>query len=246
MLLRFLFSLIAALSMTSFQVYAQDAQGLVEPKMTYDLRFGVPGVVRSVGVEAGNVVLPGTLLVELDPAYYEAHKMAMSKDNDLAEAQFEEAKRAFERDQVLFDEGSMSVVELELSRLNLLKAEAGFEKSNAALVAAGSRLKQSRLYAPVAGKVVRINAFTSQSILADGDGVPSVVFSSSQRVVRFVVDRTQQVPAMGDSVTIGQEESSDLEGTVTHIDFTHSTQLIITIEAKGDLPAVGTAVSVSY
>ena len=245
MLFRFIFSALISLVLISDQVFAQEARGHVEPEMTYELRFGVSGVVKSVGVKTGNVVLPGTLLVELDPAYYQAHKTAMDKDNESSLAQYEESKRAFERDEVLFDEGSMSVVELELSRLNLLKAEANYEKSKAAQVAAGSRLKQSRLYAPVAGKVIRVNAFPGQSILADGDGVPSIVFASSQRVVRLVADRAQKLPVTGAEVSVNIDGVSN-KGVVTLVDLSSDTNASVTIDVEGELPAPGTEVVVSY
>ena len=248
MSLRFIFTLfmaLSALSIGSGQVVAQELRGHVEPEVTYELRFGVAGVVKSVAVQAGNVVLPGTLLIALDPAYYQAHKTAMDKDHELMAAQLEEASRAFERDQVLFDEGSMSVVELELSRLAFLKAEASHEKSKAAQVAAGSRLKQSRLYAPVAGKVVQVNAYPGQSVWADGDGNPSLVFASSQRVVRVVSDRAQNIPIVGAEVDMDLNGESR-KGMIGHIDFSSGEAVTVTIQVEGDLPAVGTEIAVSF
>ena len=180
-----LFGVVLLLLNTAWNAaHAESVTGTVEFAEIYHLDVGVSGEVASVSVRPGDRVLAGTLLMALDDTVLSAELEAAAAEAAWREAHLQEAIRSWERDNALYEEGSLSTVELDLSRIARLHAETEYQHSLARRAASQSRLNRSRLTAPVAGMVLERNVNPAERINIDVFAGPALVFASSERVVR--------------------------------------------------------------
>lgn len=113
--------------------------GEVKAWKTANISFNVPGKIDRFYFDEGHKVKKGDLLAKLEQDDYR-----IVRDQSLA--QFEKAKRDFERNQRLWKEGSM--------REQLVQdAHTAFKAARAALDAAELNLKHCHLYAPFSGHI---------------------------------------------------------------------------------------------
>ena len=227
--------------------YAELLMGQVVPASIYQLDPGVSGKVKSVSVRVGERVLSGTLLLELESGYFAARLKAATAEVNYRKAEMEEASRSFERDSELFEEGSLSAVELEQRKILLLGATAAYQHSVAEQAGFNSKLDATRVFAPVAGKLIEKNVDPGQWINVNDSRKPSMVFVSSEPLVQALVS-TAQVAALapGDSLEISFEGGST-KGILTAIDtVTTPGKLLLTVRNQGSLPPVGHAVELGY
>lgn len=115
--------------------------GRVEPARTVDIAFQVPGQIFSLDVEAGDRILAGDVIAELDKADFE---LAV----DRAQASYDLANSELERAASLAERGVAADARLETAR-------AQFSQANVALREAKRRLSQTRIVAPFDAIVAR-------------------------------------------------------------------------------------------
>lgn len=115
--------------------------GRVEPARTVDIAFQVPGQIFSLDVEAGDRILAGDVIAELDKADFE---LAV----DRAQASYDLANSELERAESLAERGVAADARLETAR-------AQFSQANVALREAKRRLSQTRIVAPFDAIVAR-------------------------------------------------------------------------------------------
>ena len=117
------------------------ASGVVEPRMTVDVAFQVPGKVAAVGPDDGDFVRQGQLLAELDPTDY---RLAVEQTAALAE----HAAAERDRHRPLLASGSIAPNDME-------RMESAARQSAAAAALARKRLADARLLSPISGRVAR-------------------------------------------------------------------------------------------
>jgi len=227
--------------------YGQTLSGHVSPARVYQLDPGVSGKVKSVSVQEGQRVLPGTLLLDLESSYFAAQLEAAAAQTAFRKAEMEEVSRSFERDTALFDEGSLSAVELDLRKIEMLAATAAYRHSVAEQLGFERKLDASKVFAPVAGMMVERNVDPGQWINLNESRQSSIVFVSSEPVVHAVAMPDQlKGLSPGAAVTITFDDGS-AEGTVASIDsITLPGQLLLTVRADGSLPSIGHAVELTF
>ncbi len=111
------------------------------------LHAGVSGVVELPGLVPGAEVAAGEQLVAISSAYYDASLTAARRGAELARGELELAEQAFERNEVLFEDGSMSLVEFDVAKIDLERARARAATAEAALVSARSQAGRARIKA---------------------------------------------------------------------------------------------------
>ena len=227
--------------------FAENVSGQVGYAHIYHLDVGVSGEVSSVSVEEGNRVTAGTVLMQLDTKVLSARSKAALARKDYYEALLQEAHRALGRDQELYDDGSLSTVELDLRKIQVLKADADFNQSQAEYTQSVSHLNLSKVVAPVAGIVVQRNTNPGERIIIENRIRPAFIFASENKVVRANIDvQNNRPPQRGSSVQI-ELDGSQSDGQVTAVDSLGGTQYVsVTISSEQPLPAVGTAVKITY
>ena len=159
----------------------------------------------------------------------------------------QEALRALDRDQELYDDGSLSTVELDLRKIQLLKANSDFNQSQAEYVQTVSHLNLSKVVAPIAGIVVQRNTNPGERIIIENRVRPAFVFASENKVVRANIDIQKiQPPRSGSAVQI-ETGGSQVQGQVSAVDSLGGPQYVtVTITTEEPLPHVGSTVQISY
>lgn len=153
-------------------VSAVTASGNIEAKSQVDVQSEVTARIMRITVQEGDLVQKGQLLVELDQVQFlgaveRAAAMVTSQQAAVMQARTnrDQARRALDRTNALKASGTGLVADevLEQAQLSFDIAEANFQSSNASLSQAEASLKEARdnlartrLYAPIAGRVVRL------------------------------------------------------------------------------------------
>lgn len=160
---------------------AVSALGTLEPRDFVDVGVQVSGQIRSLHVAVGQRVSEGELLAEIDPAVFEARV-----DSDRAEllrlqaalaereAQLELARRQFDRQGQLLAqratsrdayESAEAAVKIAEAQIDGLRAQ--ISQTRSGLRANEANLGYTRIYAPMDGTVVSLDARVGQTLNAN-------------------------------------------------------------------------------
>ena len=133
----------------------------------YLLDFGVTGRVSVIHIKEGDKVKKGQILAELEDAYFLAMIEAAQAKVDRTSAEFDEADNALQRSQVLYDEGSLSGVELERSKIHMLISQEAFLSAKALLLQAREKLALSKIIAPDDGMIEFVSIGYGENIVLE-------------------------------------------------------------------------------
>lgn len=156
------------------------ATGVLQPRTYVDVGAQVSGQLETLHVEVGDRVEEGDLLAEIDPTVYLArvdgtraqlrNQQAQLKDR---EAQLTLAEIQLQRQQNLLEEDATTREALQSAEASLRSAEAQIEalsaqieQTQSTLRAEEANLDYARIYAPMAGTVVTIEARQGQTLNA--------------------------------------------------------------------------------
>lgn len=156
------------------------ATGVLQPRTYVDVGAQVSGQLEALHVEVGDRVEEGDLLAEIDPTVYLArvdgtraqlrNQQAQLKDR---EAQLTLAEIQRQRQKNLFDEDATTQESLQSAEASLRSAEAQIEalsaqieQTQSTLRAEEANLDYARIYAPMSGTVVTIEARQGQTLNA--------------------------------------------------------------------------------
>ena len=177
------------------------ATGTTEPQDVVDIGAQVPGLIIAIGPDAktqskridwgsevegpllgstGQVVKPGTLLAQIDPALYEAQKRsaeaavaAAEADLKQKQAQLGQATADWGRAQKLYSTGGIqqaeydqlkAAFEVAVANVGVSQAQIGVQKAN--LKTAETNLNYTTIRAPVKGVVVDRRVNVGQTVVA--------------------------------------------------------------------------------
>lgn len=183
---------------------AIDAIGAVTVRAGHYASLGAPGPARvtAVRVAVGERVRAGAVLVELDPAPFEAAVQG-------AAAALTSATRAHERAQRLVDAGIAPRKDLDLATSDLAQATAA--------AASARRLRAlATLRAPIDGIVTKLGATLGATV----DGTASLVEVADPRFTEVVLsvsaaEAAQVAPGARVQLTAGAADGGDSLGTGT-------------------------------
>src|SRR5262245_3184255 len=149
------------------------ASGQVRPQTKVDISSDVSGRIMRLAVKEGQMVSKGQFLLQIDPAQAEAQVTRSEAALAAAQAQAAQAKanliqsqKSFERTDAMKKANNQLVSDEQIDQLrtavdvNKALAEASThwaEQAAAALREARSRREKTTLYAPMAGRVTRLN-----------------------------------------------------------------------------------------
>jgi RND family efflux transporter MFP subunit len=192
--------------------WAESFPATLQWSQRVELSPRVSGIVREVGVNAGDRVQKGRLLLTLDAAPYQA-RVAESR---AAVARFAEetaeAQRDLVRTQELYDRTVISTSELDQARLRQARAKAQLDGAQARLARERQDLTDSALRAPFDAVVVARLAEPGQHVAVGLQPQPLLVLAKAgEMTARFKVsaDRIGSLKAgQAVSVLVGQQEFS--------------------------------------
>lgn len=142
------------------------ANGTVNPVVLVSVGTQVSGTAVKVYADFNDTVTQNQVLVELDPAAYEARARQTRAALDAAQASLELAKANEARSRDLFDKGYVARQDLDQARQALKAASAQVEQARAQVADAEVDLRNSVIRSPVAGVVVARTVEEGQTVAA--------------------------------------------------------------------------------
>lgn len=156
------------------------AIGTLQPRRYVDVGAQASGQIRAIKVEVGDAVQEGQLLVEIDPSTQQAKLDAgrYSVENLQAQlqeqrAQHELARQKAERQQSLAAGGATREEDVQTARAELKATQARIDmiqaqirQAQASLRSDQAELGYTRIYAPMSGTVVALDAREGQTLNA--------------------------------------------------------------------------------
>ncbi|WP_339465559.1 efflux RND transporter periplasmic adaptor subunit [Pseudomonas sp. EA_65y_Pfl2_P74] len=156
------------------------ALGTLQPRRYVDVGAQASGQIQKIHVEVGDVVKEGQLLVEIDPSTQKAKLDAgrFSVENLKAQlqeqrAQHELAQQKYQRQQNLAAGGATREEDVQTARAELKATQARIDmfqaqirQAQASLRSDQAELGYTRIYAPMAGTVVALDAREGQTLNA--------------------------------------------------------------------------------
>ena len=134
----------------------------------------VAGELRDLTVREGDTVKAGQIIARVDPGEYEARVRQAQQLAESAKAQVDIARRSFDNNRSLVDQGFISKTALDTSLASLAAAEASFRAAQAGAEVAAKALEDTVLRSPLGGLV-------SQRLAQPGERV-----SPEARIVEVV------------------------------------------------------------
>ena len=204
---------VATLEATKVSLW-DEFSGRLEAVERVDVRSRVAGAIKSVHFTEGALVKKDQLLVTIDPDPYAAEVDRAQAQVVAAQARLSYAKSEHERAQRLWAESAIARRELDERVNGAQEAEANLRAAEAALQSARLNLSYTRVRAPVAGRVGKLE-ITVGNLVAAGPGAPVLttlvsvnpIYASfdadEHTVLRALQEGTRDVPVEAETVTNG-------------------------------------------
>ena len=156
------------------------ALGTLQPRRYVDVGAQASGQIRTLHVEVGDRVEQGQLLVEIDPSTQRARLDAARYSIENLKAQLDEqqaqqrlAKTQYQRQQHLAKGGATrdedvqtALAQLETTQARIAMYQAQIRQAQASLRSDEAELGYTRIYAPMSGTVVAVDAREGQTLNA--------------------------------------------------------------------------------
>lgn len=142
------------------------ANGTLNPVVLVSVGTQVSGTAIKVHADFNDSVTEGQVLVELDPAAYEARVRQARASLASAQAGLELARANEARSRELFEKGYVARQEVDQTRQALKSATAQVEQARAAMADAEVDLRNSVIRSPVSGTVVARTVEEGQTVAA--------------------------------------------------------------------------------
>ena len=170
------------------------------------IKARVAGELQDLLVREGDFVKAGQIIAKVDPVESQARARQAQQQAEAAKAQVDIAKRSFDNNRSLVDQGFISKTALESSISSLSAAEANYRAAQASVEVANKALEDTVLRAPMEGQI-------AQRLAQPGERV-----SIDDRIVEIVDLRRLELEASlsaADSlgVKVGQHASLMVEGS---------------------------------
>jgi HlyD family secretion protein len=129
-----------------------------------NMGFKIPGRVQSLYTDEGRTVTKGEKIAILDSAELESMVNQSKASVKNAEAQFEKARKDHERYALLYRDGVIASQQMDAAKSSYDVAVSQLQLSRASLQTAEVKLKDSVMYAPLNGVVLRKNIEEGETV----------------------------------------------------------------------------------
>lgn len=131
------------------------------------LKARVAGELRNLTVREGDFVKAGQVVAQVDDTEYQARMRQAQQQAESARAQVDIAKRSFDNNRSLVDQGFISKTALDSSIATLSSAEANYRAAQAGAEVAAKALEDTVLRAPIAGQIAQRLAQPGERVAID-------------------------------------------------------------------------------
>lgn len=156
------------------------ATGTVQPLQFVDVGTQVTGQLRALHVAIGDVVKKGQLIAEIDPTVFQfkvdttraalqnleaqlLDRKAQSQLADLLHARNRQLRSADAVSEEILQQSEAAAVQAK-AQVNAFRAQ--IQQADASLAGDAANLRYTRIYAPIAGTVVALNAREGQTLVS--------------------------------------------------------------------------------
>jgi HlyD family secretion protein len=212
------------------------ATGKIQPMVQVNISADVSAKIIRLGVDEGDWVEKGALLVELDRERYlaevesqEANLSAAQAQANLARENMVKAEKDFERSRQLFDRSLESQAALdtmyasaEVEKARYQSARDQVEQAKAAVRQSRDALSKTTIYAPMAGTISALNKEVGEIALGSQFQEDVIMVVSNLQGMEALVDVDENdivLVSVGDEATIEVDALPDVKfkGEVTEI-----------------------------
>lgn len=151
-----LISLAIASQLSFAPVLAQTLSDELADGAALALRVGVSGEVSEILVAPGDQVKTGQILLKLNVERYQSKSNAASAHLKAVKFKHQLDQDDFERQKELYDEGSLSSVELQLLELGVMQSSAEVSNARSAYHAAKRDVHNAQIFAPTSGQILAV------------------------------------------------------------------------------------------
>jgi RND family efflux transporter MFP subunit len=175
--------------------------GVAEAKTRSELSFKVSGTLERIPVKVGDKVATGDLIASLDPTDHELAVQEAEAELTRAQAEKRNADAAYQRIQLLYENRTASLNDLDAARAAAESGEARVVSVEKRLELARLQLSYCRLAAPSSGAIASVPREVGENV---SPGQPVAILASSGRlkvslqVPEALIARIRE----GDSVTV--------------------------------------------
>ncbi len=207
---------IAASSLAGGVLHAAEFQGTVDFKMRVDIIALTEGRVESVHANAGDTVAAGSVLVEFNSAVQEANERISLSAVERAAIAVEELKQEFERQEIMYDQGSLALTDYDLIQNNLNRARAELGRAKGELAIARHELGLTSVVAPMDAIVVSrlVEAGTDVRLLDSASHLMTLA-SPHDYVVRLEVPFDARASMTAGEIAKVAVQSQEYSGQIT-------------------------------
>ncbi|PWB68472.1 MAG: efflux RND transporter periplasmic adaptor subunit [Holophagae bacterium] len=212
------------------------ATGKIQPMVQVNISADVSAKITRLGVDEGDWVEKGTLLVELDRERYvaevesqEANLSAAQAQANLARENMVKAQKDYERSRQLYDrslesqaslDAMYASAEVEKARYQSTRDQA--EQAKAAVRQARDALSKTTIYSPMAGTISMLNKEVGEIALGSQFQEDVIMVVSNLQGMEALVDVDENdivLVSVGDEATIEVDALPDVKfkGEVTEI-----------------------------
>lgn len=202
-----------------------------------DVRSRVAGTVQSTHFREGALVKKGDLLFTIDPAPYAAEVERAAAQVAAAQARVAYTKSEAERAGRLLSESAIAQREADERNNASREADANLRAAQASLQVAQLNLQWTRVSAPVAGRVGRIEV-TVGNLVAAGPGAPVLTTLVSVSPIYASFDADEQVVTSALREVRGSDGAASASGDVARIPVQMGTLQNTDTPVKGRLQLV--------
>lgn len=177
----------------------------------------VAGELQGLTVREGDTVKAGQVLARIDATEYQARTRQAQQQAESAKAQVDIARRSFDNNRRLVEQGFISQTALESSSASLAAAEASYRAALSGADVAAKSLDDTQLRAPISGQVAQRLSQPGERVAIDAR-VLEIVSLDRLEVEASVAAADSLGVKVGQSARLGVEGSPDaLQARVVRI-----------------------------
>lgn len=144
-----------------------EISGPIKAASSAFVKARVAGELQGLTVREGDFVKMGQVIARVDATEYQARQRQAQQQAESAKAQVDIARRSFDNNRSLVEQGFISKTALDSSIATLASAEANYRAAQAGADVAAKAMEDTVLRAPIAGQVAQRLAQAGERVAID-------------------------------------------------------------------------------